>query len=118
MTWILLNKRITAIIILCLVVLGQLAYTNHLAGKLRKANDKCESEKQAIIAKYEAERAKAQAELNQVSELYEAERAKEKVINNERIERVREIIKTDPNHVNCAISSGLLSEIRQATITE
>lgn len=112
MTWILLNKRLTAIIFLCLVIFGQLAYTNHLASKLKKAD----AEIQAIINKYEAERAKAQADLNKVSELYETEKAKEKVVYNEKQKELQTVIKTNTVYADCKLDDRVREALRQATV--
>lgn len=117
MAWILLNKRITAIIILCLVVFGQLAYVNHLVGKLKKSYAKCETEKQTIINKYEKQRIEAQNEINRVSELYEIERSKEKVIYNEKEKELQTIIKTNTVYSDCKLDDRVREALRQATTT-
>ena len=115
---VLLNNKRWALIILLLVTLFiQLAYTNHLAGKLKKASAKCELEKQAIVNKYETERTKAQIEINRISELYETERAKEKVIYNDKQKEIQTIVKTNTVYADCKLDDRVREALRQATTT-
>ncbi|HGP3418234.1 TPA: hypothetical protein ACLHMH_000088 [Acinetobacter baumannii] len=71
MTWILLNKRWTAIIILVVVVVIQTAITNRYAGLLKQAEQQCQSQIQDIERKQVKALAEAQDEFNQVSADYE-----------------------------------------------
>ncbi|MBR7685924.1 hypothetical protein [Acinetobacter nosocomialis] len=71
MTWILLNKRWTAIIILFVVVVIQTAITNRYASQLKQAEQQCQSQIQDIERKQVKMLAQAQNELNKVSADYE-----------------------------------------------
>ncbi len=71
MTWILLNKRWAAIIILLAVVVIQTAITNRYAGQLKQAEQQCQSQIQDIERKQVKALAEAQNELNKVSADYE-----------------------------------------------
>ncbi|MDC5450265.1 hypothetical protein OHW90_02345 [Acinetobacter baumannii] len=71
MTWILLNKRWTAIIILVVVVVIQTAITNRYAGQLKQTEQQCQAQIQDIERKQVKALAEAQDEFNQVSADYE-----------------------------------------------
>ena len=72
-------KHWIAIAVFFFLWLGQIAYTNHLAGELKGAESKCS----AKILKLEQDHQKAllvkQNEINKVSSDYEAEKSKQKV---------------------------------------
>jgi small-conductance mechanosensitive channel len=72
-------KYWVAIAILSFLWLGQIAYTNHLSGKLKDADAKC----QAKIQKIEQQHLKALAEkqnaINQVSADYEKAKSEQRV---------------------------------------
>lgn len=69
----------TAIAVFFFLWVGQIAYTNHLAGKLKDAESKC----QAKIQKIEQQHLKALAEkqnaINQVSADYEKAKSEQRV---------------------------------------
>ncbi|XZW50964.1 hypothetical protein ACT4VW_01775 [Acinetobacter baumannii] len=71
MTWILLNKRWTAIAILFVLLLIQTAITNHYVNKLKQANQQCLAQIQDIERKQVKALAEAQNQINQVSADYE-----------------------------------------------
>lgn len=71
MTWILLNKRWTAIVILLILLLIQTAITNHYVNKLKQADQQCMAQIQDIERKQVKALAEAQNELNKVSADYE-----------------------------------------------
>ena len=60
-----------AIAVLSFICFGQLAYTNHLSGKLQEAETKCTAKIQAIEQKQLKALAEKQNEINQVSADYE-----------------------------------------------
>ena len=64
-----------AIAVLSFVCIGQLAYTNHLSGKLQDADTKCTAKIQEIEQKQLKALAEKQNEINQVSADYEAEKS-------------------------------------------
>lgn len=71
MNWILLNKRWSLIILLTVLYIIQIGYTNHLAGKLKQADQQCMAQIQDIERKQVKALAEAQNEFNQVSADYE-----------------------------------------------
>ncbi|AWS04419.1 hypothetical protein JI819_002983 [Acinetobacter baumannii] len=71
MTWILLNKRWTAIAILLVLLFIQTAITNHYVKKLKQADQQCLAQIQDIERKQVKALAEAQNEFNQVSADYE-----------------------------------------------
>ncbi|HCV3093995.1 TPA: hypothetical protein OV563_001823 [Acinetobacter baumannii] len=71
MTWILLNKRWSLIILLTVLYIIQIGYTNHLAGRLKQADQQCMAQIQDIERKQVKALAEAQNELNKVSADYE-----------------------------------------------
>lgn len=72
---ILTNKRWSLIAVLSAIVLAQLAYSNHLSGKLSKAQAQCDTRLQSLNnAHFEAMR-KQQEQANVQSAKYESERA-------------------------------------------
>ncbi|MDB0115225.1 hypothetical protein CTZ05_00245 [Acinetobacter baumannii] len=71
MTWISLNKRWSLIIVLSILYLIQIGYTNHLAGKIKQADQQCLVHIQDIERKQVKALAEAQNQINQVSADYE-----------------------------------------------
>ncbi|MDH2620877.1 hypothetical protein QDT42_10010 [Acinetobacter baumannii] len=71
MTWILLNKRWTAIAILLVLLFIQTAITNHYVNKLKQADQQCMAQIQDIERKQVKALAEAQNQINQVSADYE-----------------------------------------------
>ena len=115
LTIILSNKRWTLIAILCFVVFCQLWQSQSLINKLRKATDKCESEKQVIYDNNRKVQEKAQSDLTKMSELYETEKSKEKVIYNEQKQTLREIVKNNVVYRDCKLDDSLQQKLREAT---
>lgn len=71
MTWILLNKRWTAIAILFVLLFIQTAITNHYVKKLKQSDQQCLAQIQDIERKQVKALAEAQNKINQVSADYE-----------------------------------------------
>ncbi|EJB8459147.1 hypothetical protein MW354_000341 [Acinetobacter baumannii] len=71
MTWILVNKRWTAIAILLVLLFIQTAITNHYVNKLKQADQQCLAQIQDIERKQVKALAEAQNQINQVSADYE-----------------------------------------------
>jgi hypothetical protein len=67
-----------AIAVLSLLWLGQIAYTNHLSGKLKEAESKCQAKIQEIERKQIEALAKKQDEINQVSADYEQAKSEQR----------------------------------------
>jgi len=72
-------KHWIAIAVLSFLWLGQIAYTNHLSGKLRKADQQCTAKIQEIEQKYLKALAEKQNQINQMSADYEATRSEQRV---------------------------------------
>ena len=100
-------KTWIAIAVLLLLWLGQIAYTNHLSGKLQEAETKCTAKIQEIDQKQLKALAEKQNEINQVSADYEAEKSAQ----HRQVETVtREVQKIVEHPIylnNCFDDSGL-----------
>lgn len=110
MNWILLNKRWSLIIVLSILYLVQIGYTNYLAGKLKEADQKCFTKIQDIERKQVKALAKAQNQVNEVSADYEKLRSEQRV-KVERVTReVQKIVERPSYQRDCFDADGL-SEI-------
>lgn len=100
-------KTWITIAVLSFVCFGQLAYTNHLSGKLQEAATKCTARIQEIEQKQLKALAEKQNEINQVSADYEAEKS----VQRRQVETVtREVQKIVEHPIylnNCFDDSGL-----------
>ena len=96
-----------AIAVLSFVCFGQLAYTNHLSGKLQEAETKCIAKIQEIEQKQLKALAEKQNEINQVSADYEqaksAQRRQVETVTRE----VQKIVEHPIYLNNCFDDSGL-----------
>lgn len=110
MNWILLNKRWSLIIVLSILYVAQIAYTNYLAGKLKEADQKCFTKIQDIERKQIKELAEAQNQINKVSADYEKLRSEQRV-KVERVTREVQKIVERPVYLNRCIDDDGLSEI-------
>ena len=72
-------KTWIAIAVLSFLWLGQIAYTNHLAKKIRIANEQCNTKIQAIEQKHLKALAEKQNIINQVSADYEKAKSEQRV---------------------------------------
>ena len=100
-------KYLTAIAILSFLWLGQIAYTNHLSGKLKDAESRC----QAKIQKIEQQHLKALAEkqntINQVSADYEKAKSEQRVQVETVTREVQKIIERPVYQQHCFDASGV-----------
>ena len=100
-------KTWIAIAVLSFICFGQLAYTNHLSGKLQEAETVCTAKIQEIEQKQLKALAEKQNEINQVSADYEAEKS----VQHRQVETVtREVQKIVEHPIylnNCFDDSGL-----------
>ncbi|OTG89251.1 hypothetical protein B9T24_16700 [Acinetobacter sp. ANC 4654] len=96
-----------AIAVLSFICLGQLAYTNHLSGKLQEAETKCTAKIQEIEQKQLKALAEKQNEMNKVSADYEkAKSAQSRQI--ETVAReVQKIVERPVYQQHCFDDSGL-----------
>ena len=96
-----------AIAVLSFVCFGQLAYTNHLSGKLQEAETKCTAKIQEIEQKQLKALAEKQNEINQLSADYEqiksAQRRQIETVTRE----VQKIVEHPIYLNNCFDDSGL-----------
>jgi len=81
-----------AIAVLSFICIGQLAYTNHLAGNLKKAETQCQQKIQKLKDDQQKELAKAQDKANQASADYEKLKSEQRVKNEVVIKEVQKII--------------------------
>ncbi len=72
-------KYWVAIAVFFFLWVGQIAYTNHLSGKLREASEQCTTKIQEIEQKHLKALAERQNQINQVSADYEATRSEQRV---------------------------------------
>ncbi|WP_396232739.1 hypothetical protein [Acinetobacter baumannii] len=107
MTWILNNKRWSLIIVLSVLYLIQIGYTNHLAGKINQADQKCLSQIQKIEKKNLEALAEKQNQINKVSADYEKVKAEQNT-KVEYIEReVQKIVERPVYKSSCIDDSGM-----------
>ena len=100
-------KYWVAIAALSFICFGQLAYTNHLSGKLKEADTKCTAKIQEIEQKQLKALAEKQNEINQVSADYEqiksAQRRQIETVTRE----VQKIVERPVYQQHCFDDSGL-----------
>ena len=96
-----------AIAVLSFICFGQLAYTNHLSGKLQEAETVCTAKIQEIEQKQLKALAEKQNEINKVSADYEAEKS----VQHRQVEtvtrEVQKIIERPVYQQHCFDDSGL-----------
>jgi hypothetical protein len=102
--------------ILLSICIGQLAYTNHLAGKLRDAESKCIAKIQEIEQKHLKALAEKQNAINQVSEDYEQTKETERV-KTETITRTVQKIVERPIYINTCLDDDGVRLINEASNT-
>ncbi|MND23212.1 hypothetical protein D3C80_136120 [compost metagenome] len=110
MTWILLNKRWTAIAILLVLLFIQTAITNHYINKLKQADQQCLAQIQDIERKQVKALAEAQNEFNQVSADYEQLKSEQRT-KVEYVEREVQKIIERPVYLNRCIDSDGVYQI-------
>ncbi|MDC5207025.1 hypothetical protein OHX04_19430 [Acinetobacter baumannii] len=110
MTWILNNKRWSLIIVLSILYLIQIGYTNHLAGKIKQADQQCLAQIQDIERKQVQALADAQNEFNQVSAEYEQLKSEQRT-KVEYVEREVQKIIERPVYLNRCIDSDGVYQI-------
>ena len=96
-----------AIAVLSFMWLGQLAYTNHLSGKLQEAETKCTAKIQEIEQKQLKALAEKQNEINKVSADYEAEKSAQHRQVETITREVQKIIERPVYQQHCFDDSGL-----------
>ncbi|ELA8890704.1 hypothetical protein ACY2LX_000635 [Acinetobacter baumannii] len=116
MTWILNNKRWSLIIVLSILYLAQIAYTNHLAGKLNQAEQKCQSQIQEIERKNLKALAEKQNQINKVSAEYEQVKAEQNTKVETITREVQKIVERPVYKSSCVDDAGMqqLNELIKA----
>ena len=103
-------KTWIAIAVLSFICLGQLAYTNHLSGKLKESESKCTAKIQEIEQKHLKALAEKQNEINKVSADYETEKSAQRRQVETVTREVQKIIER-PIYLNHCIDSDGVSAI-------
>lgn len=107
MTWILNNKRWSLIIVLSILYLIQIGYTNHLAGKINQADQKCLDQIQKIEKKNLEALAVKQNQINKVSADYEQYKSEQRT-KVEYVEReVQKIVERPVYKSSCFDDAGM-----------
>ena len=100
-------KKWIAIAVFSFMYLGQIAYTNHLAGKLKDAESKCTAKIQEIEQKQLKALAEKQNEINQVSADYETLKSEQRVQVETVTREVQKIIERPVYNNVCIDDDGL-----------
>ena len=100
-------KTWIAIAVFFVLWLGQIAYTNHLSGKLRKANQQCTAKIQKIEQQHLKALAEKQNLINQVSADYETLKSEQRVQVETVTREVQKIIERPVYRNDCFDSNGL-----------
>ncbi|WP_436463000.1 hypothetical protein [Acinetobacter seifertii] len=116
MTWILNNKRWSLIIVLWVLYLIQIGYTNHLAGKINQADQKCLSQIQKIEKKNLEALAEKQNQINKVSAAYEQTKAEQSTKVETITREVQKIVERPIYKSSCVDDAGVqqLNELIKA----
>ena len=96
-----------AIAVLSFVCIGQLAYTNHLSGKLQEADSKCTAKIQEIEQKHLKALVEKQNAINQVSADYEKAKSEQRIKVETVTREVQKIIDRPVYQQYCFDSSGV-----------
>lgn len=96
-----------AIAVFFFLWVGQIAYTNHLSGKLRKANQQCAAKIQQIEQKHLKALTEKQNQINQVSADYETLKSEQRVQVETVTREVQKIIERPVYRNDCFDDDGL-----------
>lgn len=100
-------KYWVAIAILSFMWLGQIAYTNHLSGKLQDAESKCQEKIQKIEQQHLKALAEKQNAINQVSVDYEKAKSEQRVQVETVTREVQKIIERPVYQQHCFDDDGV-----------
>lgn len=100
-------KTWIAIAVLSFICFGQLAYTNHVSGKLQEAETKCTEKIQEIEHKQVEALAEKQDEINQVSADYEQAKSEQRGQVETVTRNVQKIIERSIYFNNCFDDDGV-----------
>lgn len=100
-------KYWVVIAVFFVLYVGQIAYTNHLSGKLRKADEQCTAKIQEIEQKHLKALTEKQNQINQVSADYETLKSEQRVQVETVTREVQKIIERPIYRNDCFDSNGL-----------
>ncbi len=100
-------KTWIAIAVFFVLYVGQIAYTNHLSGKLRKAHEQCSAKIQEIEQKHLKALAEKQNLINQVSADYETLKSEQRVQVETVTREVQKIIERPVYRNDCFDDDGV-----------
>ncbi|NLN58281.1 MAG: hypothetical protein GX151_10230 [Gammaproteobacteria bacterium] len=100
-------KTWIAIAVFFVLYVGQIIYTNHLSGKLRKANQQCAAKIQQIEQKHLKALTEKQNQINQVSADYETLKSEQRVQVETVTREVQKIIERPVYSNDCFDDDGL-----------
>ena len=100
-------KSWIAIAVFFVLYVGQIAYTNHLAGKLRKADEQCNTKIQEIEQKHLKALTEKQNLINQVSADYETLKSEQRIRTETVTREVQKIIERPVYRNDCFDSDGV-----------
>ncbi|WP_151752478.1 hypothetical protein [Acinetobacter bereziniae] len=100
-------KKWIAIAIFIFLYLVQIAYTNHLSGKLQEAEQKCATKIQKLKDDQQNALIEKQNNINKVSADYEQLKSKQRVFTETKIREVQKIIERPVYQSVCIDDDGL-----------
>ncbi|MDO6646208.1 hypothetical protein [Acinetobacter guillouiae] len=100
-------KKLIAIAVFIFLYLVQIAYTNHLSGKLQDAEQKCAAKIQKLKDDQQKALIEKQNKINKVSADYEQLKSEQRVITETKIREVQKIIERPIYHNVCIDDDGL-----------
>ncbi|WP_373684814.1 hypothetical protein [Acinetobacter sp. YH12064] len=100
-------KTWIAVAVFFVLYVGQIAYTNHLSGKLRKAHEQCNAKIQEIEQKHLKALAEKQNQINQVSADYETLKSEQRIKTETVTREVQKIIEQPVYRNDCFDSDGV-----------
>lgn len=101
-------KKWIAIAVFIFLYLVQIAYTNHLSGKLQEAEQKCTAKIQKLNDNQQKVLVEKQNKINKVSADYEQLKSEQRVITETKIREVQKIIERPVYNNVCIDDDGLL----------
>ena len=100
-------KKWIAVAVFIFLFLVQIAYTNHLSGKLQDAEQKCTAKIQKIKDNQQKALVEKQNKINKVSADYEQLKSEQRVITETKIREVQKIIERPVYNNVCIDDDGL-----------
>ena len=100
-------KKWIAVAVFIFLFLVQIAYTNHLSGKLQDAEQKCTAKIQKIKDNQQKALVEKQNKINKVSADYEQLKSEQRVITETKIREVQKIIERPVYSNVCIDDDGL-----------